>query len=269
MSVQRIRTPPGYTSVRLGETDVVGLATLIPTLTVALQEGTLYDYAAHHPEARTLTGRGPAYAVPLPDGITRVVVRRSRHGGLLAPLTGEMFVGGTRAPRELETALRLARLGIPTPQVVAYATYAAAPLVRRADVLTLEVPHARDLARWLMDAESAEERRATLGATAALLAHMAEGGVRHPDLNLKNVLIAAENGAALEAYLLDVDRVWFDEPAHGRVLAANLRRIFRSARKWRTRHGLQIEDEEMGWLADEVGRRIEEDGFRIEQPGSA
>ncbi len=266
MSVQRDRTPPGYTSVRLGDTDLVGLATLVPTLADALREGTLYDYAAHHTEARPLRGRGVAYAVPLPDGITRVVVRRSRHGGLLAPLTGEMFIGSTRAPRELETSLRLARLGIPSPQLVAYATYAAAPLLRRADVLTLEVPRARDLADWLMQAEGEEERRPALAATAAIIAHMAEGGVRHPDLNLKNILLASEDGGGLEAYLLDVDRVWFDEPAHGSVLAANLRRVFRSARKWRKRRGLTIEEEELGWLADEVARRIREEGFRIDPP---
>jgi hypothetical protein len=263
MSVERQPTPAGYTSVRHGDTDLVALTRLVPVLTQALSEGTLYEYAAHHTEARPLQGRGVAYAVPLPDGATNVVVRRSRHGGLLAPVTGELFLGGTRAPRELETSLRLGRLAIPTPQLVAFATYAAAPMLRRADVVTLEVPRARDLAEYLLLMEDADERRPALEATAVLLARMAEGGVRHPDLNLKNVLLAVDDNARLEANLLDVDRVWFDEPAEGRVLNANLRRLFRSARKWRTRHGLPISEEELGWLADEVGRRIDSDGFHI------
>jgi hypothetical protein len=269
MSVQRIPTPPGYTSVRLGDTDLVGLTTLVPTLTEALREGTLYEYAAHHPEARPLAGRGVAYAVPLPDGMTRVVVRRTRHGGLLAPVTRELFLGATRAPRELENALRLSVLGVPSPQLVAFATYAAAPMLRRSDVLTLEVPRARDLAEYLMMCEGAEERRPALEVTATLLARMAEGGVRHPDLNLKNVLIAVDENGALEAHLLDVDRVWFDRPARGRVVEANLRRLFRSVRKWRTRKGLTLEDEELGWLADEVGRRISDDGYRIDDAPTA
>src|SRR5919205_114439 len=98
-------------------------------------------------------GRGVAYAVALPDDATRVVVRRSRHGGVLAPITGERFLGPTRAPRELDVALRLARLGVPTPEVVAFATYPAGPLVRRADVLTREVEDAVDLASALADAD--------------------------------------------------------------------------------------------------------------------
>ncbi len=264
MSVQRDPTPPGYTSVRHGGTDLVGLTTLVPVLAEALAEGTLHEYAAHHPEARPLAGRGVAYAVPLPDQVTRVVVRRSRHGGLLAPVTRELFVGSTRAPRELETSLRLARLAIPTPQVVAFATYVAAPLLRRADVVTLEVPRATDLAEYLMQTDGLDERRPALAATAILLAHMAEAGARHPDLNLKNVLLAVDENDELEAVLLDVDRVWFDRPADGRVLAANLRRLSRSARKWQKRRGLAISEEELAWLVDEVGRRIGLDGFRLE-----
>ncbi len=264
MSVQRDPTPPGYTSVRLGDTDLVGLTTLVPVLAEALAEGTLYEYASHHPEARALAGRGVAYAVPLPDQVTRVVVRRSRHGGVLAPLTRELFVGSTRAPRELETSLRLARLAIPTPQVVAFATYAAAPLLRRADVVTLEVPRATDLAEYLMQTEGPDERRPALVATAILLAHMAEGGARHPDLNLKNVLLAVDENSELEAVLLDVDRVWFDRPADGRVLAANLRRLLRSAKRWQKRRGLAISEVELSWLVEEVGHRIGLDGFRLE-----
>ena len=56
-----------------------------------------------------------------------MVVRRSRHGGLLAPLTGDTFFWGT-VRRTSWKCRSAARRGVPTPEVVAYATYPAPPL---------------------------------------------------------------------------------------------------------------------------------------------
>ncbi|MGH7720956.1 MAG: lipopolysaccharide kinase InaA family protein, partial [Gemmatimonadaceae bacterium] len=223
MSLERLLLPAGYTSVTFGHAEIVALPSLIPALQEALQEGTLYDYAAHHPASRPLYGRGVAYAAPLPNGGPDVVVRRSRHGGLLAPLTGERFLGNTRAPRELEVSLRLARRGVPTPEVLAYATYEAGPLMRRADVLTREVRGAADLAELLAGSPSPELKQHLLYATEELLTKLAQAGARHPDLNLKNILIAPDANDDIEAMVLDVDRVWFDGTGAAHVMEANLR----------------------------------------------
>jgi hypothetical protein len=253
MGLRASRPPPGYARLLVGRVHVVALAKLIAALREALRDGSLYEYAAHHPQARVLAGRGVAYAVPLPDGAPTVVVRRSRHGGVLAPLTGDRFVGGTRAPRELATALRLARLGVPTPEVVGYATYPAGSWFRCADVLTREVPNASDLAAALLDAASDDAtKRELLQSTADLLARLTAAGARHPDLNLKNLLIARQPENALEAYVLDVDRVWFDTPGSPRVTAANLRRFTRSVRKWQRACGLPLDAEDLRWLAGAV-----------------
>jgi 3-deoxy-D-manno-octulosonic acid kinase len=215
----------------------------------ALSAGSLYEYAAHHPEARAMHGRGVAYAVPLPDGSTRVVVRRSRHGGWLAPLTGDIFLAPTRAPHELEVSLRLSREGIPTPEVVAYSTYEVAPLLRRADVATREVANAQDLAATLEQDRDPRAVRDAVRMVARLLARMAAAGVRHPDLNVRNILIARDDNGHRAAWLLDVDRVWFDTPRHPRVREANLSRFARSARKLREREGLPVGDGEMALLS--------------------
>ncbi|MDQ3809893.1 MAG: hypothetical protein M3336_06335 [Chloroflexota bacterium] len=246
------RPPPGYVRLLVGHTHVVAPARLIPTLREALRDGSLYDYATHHPQARPLTGRGIAYAVPLPDGCTNVVVRRSRHGGLLAPMTGDRFLGATRAPRELKAALRLAALGVPTPEVLAYATYPAGSWFRRADVLTREVPNASDLAAALVEATEESAKRELLQATAELLARLTAAGARHPDLNIKNVLIARDTDSDPEGFVLDVDRVWFDIPGNPRVTAANLRRFSRSARKAHRVLGTPIGEEDLQWLAGAV-----------------
>ncbi|HJR42037.1 MAG TPA: lipopolysaccharide kinase InaA family protein [Gemmatimonadaceae bacterium] len=244
--------PPGYLSWREGEIDVVALEPLARGVREALEEGSLYEYAAHHPDAVPLAGRGIAYAVPLPGGLADGVVRRSRHGGLLAPVTGERFVGDTRAPIELENALRLTRLGVPTPEVLAYATYPAGPMLRRADVVTRLVPGSRDLAERLSDDGGVEDATALMRAVALLIARMAGACARHPDLNLKNVLITEDDDGHFDAMLLDVDRVWFDREGASRATAANLRRFARSARKWRRLRGLPVEEAHLLALETEV-----------------
>lgn len=236
--------PPGY--VALSEPGVEGavLAVLEESLRKALADGTFYAFAEHHAEARPFSGRGLAYAVPLSSGDS-VVVRRSRHGGLLGPLRDDKFVGATRAPRELELSLKLRVRGVSTPEIVAYATYPAGPIFRRADVVTREVPKSRDLAAALGALSRSDSKRALISATGKLLASLSIAGVRHPDLNLKNVLIADNEFGGVEAYALDVDRVWFDTPGKQSVLEANLRRLSRSAAKGRRLHGLPIEEADL------------------------
>lgn len=253
MTLERVDgPPPGYLSWREGEIDVVALEPLSRAIREALEEGSLYDYAAHHADGIPLAGRGIAYAVPLPGGVADAVVRRSRHGGLLAPFTGERFAGDTRAPVELENALRLTRLGVPTPEVLAYATYPAGPMLRRADVATRLVPKSRDLAERLSDDDGVELASKMLSAVALLLSKMANASARHPDLNLKNVLITQDANERFEAMLLDVDRVWFDRVGPERAAAANFRRFSRSARKWRRLRGLPIEEAHLLALEREV-----------------
>lgn len=244
--------PPGYERLLVDGVDAVGLAELADPLAEALRAGSFYEYAAHHPDARILSGRGVAYAVPLPDPAVRVVVRRSRHGGFLAPITGERFLGRTRAPRELRTAIRLAQLGVATPKLIAYATYPDIAGTRRADVVTSEVPGARDLAAEIMAAEGKGLDDELVMAVARLIASLTIAGARHPDLNIKNILVARDGSVAPEAFVIDVDRVWFDQPGARVVTQRNVRRLVRSALKWRRLHGLQIDDFDIQSIADTV-----------------
>ena len=245
-------TPPGYVHYRTGTgADVVALAPLARAVRAAMTAGTLYEFAERQHAAgthgaRQMHGRGPVYAVTLPDQATRVVVRHARHGGLLAPLTGDRFLVPTRAPRELALSYRLRDAGVRTPEVVAYALYGVAPLVARSDVATREVA-GRDLGESLRDAGA--PRAAMLEATADLVRALGRAGARHPDLNVKNVLLAPAPDGAFEAWVLDVDRIHLRTPGDPRVTARNLERLARSARKWRARHGVEIGDDELDRLA--------------------
>ena len=234
----RAGVPAGYVALEDGGTRGALLAALEQPLRAALAGGTFYAYAEGHAQKRALEGRAIAYAVALPSCAARVVVRHSRHGGMLAPFTGDRFLGETRAPRELAIAIALTERGVPTPEVVAYATYAAGAFRRRADVVTREVPRSRDLAAALAESD-AGARAEGVEAAGRLLATLAAASVYHPDLNLKNILLSRTDQGGTKAYLLDVDRVRFHPPAEGaRVSEWNIARLVRSGDKWRTLHGL-------------------------------
>ncbi|HVZ49762.1 MAG TPA: hypothetical protein VG916_13335, partial [Gemmatimonadaceae bacterium] len=122
--------PAGYRESVLRGTRLVSRAAVHDTLRAAIETGTLHAWAGARAGARAMQGRGVSWGTDL-DGAGPVVVRHSRHGGLLAALTRDMFLVPSRAPHELEVALRLQSAGVATPTVVAFATYAATgPLCR-------------------------------------------------------------------------------------------------------------------------------------------
>lgn len=258
MSALRGELPDGYAHQRIGRAEVVVRLDAMAPIARVLAEGTLERYAARHPQRRELRGRGLVYAVPLPDA-RPVVVRHVRHGGMFAPVTGDRFPVPTRAPRELRTATRLAAAGVPTPTLVAYVLYPAGPLLRRVDVVTDEVVGGLDLlaalAAWPAHAP------ALLDATARLVGALARAGARHPDLNVKNVLLTPPDAphASLAplaplAYVLDVDRVRFDQRDRDAVLRANLDRLLRSARKLREAGQLAVPEAALARVAELAGR---------------
>lgn len=244
--------PPGYSRSRHGSAEVVAREWAATALVQALRgHGSLYAWAAAQPTRHELRGRGVAWAVVLPAGIdarasTAVVVRHTRHGGLLATVTGDLFPRPTRAPRELATAVQLAAHGVPTPEVIGYAVHPIAGVLARSDMMTRRLPDGCDLPEAWRAAQSSAARHAIIDAVATLLRALSACGARHADLNVKNVYIAGE-GAAATAFVLDVDRVRFVRD--GLVAARNFARFARSARKWNAERGLDFGDDALVRLA--------------------
>lgn len=239
--------PAGCVRVAAGRRTAVALAAHADDARAMLARGSLYDAAASDHAARPLEGRGIAYAIALPVSGTRAVVRHNRHGGLLAPVTRDLFLPPTRAPHELRTALRLATLGVPTPPVLIYGVEPAGVAFRRSDVVTREIEDGRDLSTYMSGEVSDVEREAAWEATRTLIAAMHVAGVRHHDLNVKNVLLAPVTGALI-AFLLDVDRVEFGRAGDERLRAGNVQRLLRSARKWRDERGALFDERELAPL---------------------
>jgi hypothetical protein len=231
--------PTGYVRVTAGRLIVIALQAHEADARALLAEGSLYEAAARDLAARPLAGRGIAYAITLPVSATHAVVRRNRHGGMLAPVTRDLFFPPTRAPSELAISARLSAAGVRTPPVLMYGIQRVGLLLRRADVVTRLVEDARDLATYMTPGESTADRGEAWRATRALVESLDAAGARHHDLNVKNVLIA-RHATGLEAWVLDVDRVVFTSVANAR--AGNRARLLRSARKWRDERGAEFDE---------------------------
>lgn len=223
--------PQGFVRLEHAAGDVVVHQRLAEGVRSALEAGTLYEWARAHPQARQMQGRLPVYAAPLsPDG-PNVVVRHAHHGGVFAPVLRDVFLSPTRAPAELATSLILSRAGVPTPPVVAYAVYPAGPLLRRVDVMTVELPGA-DLGAALQAPPGPDDRQSLVSPVAALLGALTQVGAWHPDLNVKNILLVPDDAGELHPAVLDVDRVQFVPPGDPNLRDANYGRLVRSVAKW-------------------------------------
>lgn len=231
-----LRLPPGYRRVEFRTPLAVAHDRVYSAVSTILESGTLYDWARTHPERREYRGRGPVYSAPLSEAGGRVVVRHAFRGGAMAPLLRDLYLPPTPAPVELAIAHVLTRAGVPTPPVLAFATYRAAFTLRRVDVMTMELA-GEDLGAALRRAESAEDRRTLVGPVAHLIALLSHAGVWHQDLNVKNILLVPALGGPLQAVVLDVDRVRFVPPGEPHILEANLQRLRRSMAKHQRLYG--------------------------------
>ena len=245
-------TLPGYAKIRVKDARGLVLETCHDVLETILGTDTLYSYAAIQPEVRRFPGRAPVYAISLPDGCGDIVVRHAMRGGALAGLDTDLFLPPTRGLRELVNSLRLRLSGVSTPEVVAFVTYRAGPLLRRGDVATREIPNGHDLSRVLSEIEPGDQRDACMRAVGLLLRDLARAGAHHPDLNLRNVLVTWDGVEGAKAHVLDVDRIRFHVPGDPMVARANRQRLERSIRKWRDSVGSQVTDADTSLLAAET-----------------
>jgi 3-deoxy-D-manno-octulosonic acid kinase len=187
-----------------------------------------------------LHGRGPVHLVEGTGDGERWAVRHFHRGGLLAPLTGDRYLRSWALPRpfaELAAGEVCLQRGVPTPLGVAAAMYGRGP-VYRGDLITRYIPGSMTLARFLLPGEGGrgDRRLEALELAGSLVRLLAERGIGHADLNVKNLLLVAGEGG-LEGYVLDLDRVRV--APQGRRLSGEpmVRRLARSLAKWERRSG--------------------------------
>jgi 3-deoxy-D-manno-octulosonic acid kinase len=204
-----------------------------------------------------MTGRAPVFAVPTPHGTW--VVRHFVRGGSVATALGDRYLArGTPRPfAEASVSDELRARGLETPRVIAAAVYRAG-LFYRGDLVTELVPDAEELAEVLFDDRPAglaatADRKAALKETGALIHRLGRKGVRHVDLNAKNILVSWSGGVP-SVYLLDLDRCRVG--THPVPVGSMVRRLLRSLRKFERRTGLRLPEAETGLLVDAAHGRV-------------
>jgi Lipopolysaccharide kinase (Kdo/WaaP) family len=246
-----VTVPAGFERVRTSGAVALARSTVRDWVEETLRGGvTLYD-AAHESSQGTMEGRGVVHVVAAPTGDgQRWAVRRYMRGGWLRSL-GDRYLRGGGTPRpfqELDASVAALHRGVPTPPVVCAAVYSAG-VFYRGDLITEYIANSRDLASVLFDvspgesSEGISHRIAALTAAGRLIRQMASAGVRHPDVNAKNVLLHGDPEAP-DAMLLDLDRCAISEPRAGAPITPLYGRLERSFVKWERRTGRRMSEEE-------------------------
>lgn len=197
----------------------------------ALSAGSWNDSSVGEDSAG-LQGRGELRRVNLPNGEV-ALLRRYHHGGAFRRFTdGVFFTWPPRPFRELMITEELRRRGLPTAEVYGACVERLWGPFYRGWLATRAIPGARDLWAALQSGalRAAGEERC-LRAVAASVRALHRQGVYHDDLNLKNILLRADD-RGVTAYIIDFDKaklVLGELPP--RLARNNLDRLLRSARK--------------------------------------
>lgn len=201
------------------------------------------EVARRSPQSCRHAGRAPVYSAPF-FGAGILVVRPCFHGGWWGRIAGDLYLGPDRARREIRAATRLGQMKIPTPQVEAVFFYPAGPCLRM-EVVTRLIPNSKNLVERLASRPGPGERKRIFAAVRKLLSQLHQHGVRHPDLNARNILLSDAGGCT--AWLLDVDAIRFATAGNREIDTANRQRLLRSLLK-RARLG------DLGWSEAEVAK---------------
>jgi 3-deoxy-D-manno-octulosonic acid kinase len=237
-------------AVAVGRADVTAHADIRDDLLAIVRaHGSVYDWAAEQPQPRALRGRAPVYVATLPSSQVPVVVRHAWHGGLLAPLTGDRFRRPTRAPREMQRSAALRAAGIPTTEVLGFVRYDAGAGLARVDVVTRYVDDTADLGMVLAGLTPDVDCEPALLATIDLLRALAQHGIVHPDLNVKNVLLRRRATGSPDALVIDIDVIdWDPRRPPAEAMTRNIARLLRSMRKWRRQFGCELSEQRLAAL---------------------
>lgn len=240
-----MRVPDGFSPVNGVGAMGFARANVADAVTSTLARwGSLARAGARHPDAMTLRGRGPVYAVPAPEG-GRWVIRRYRRGGWMAPLLGERYLWGRLARPVRETLASEAALarGIPTPRVVAGVVYPGG-IFYRADLVTEWIEGTTDLASLLFEGPRDQDReQVLLTRTGQMIARLAAAGIHHRDLNARNLLARTDAADGADLVVLDLDRASVHAPGSlspgpmGARLMRSLRKLERSTQRSLARTG--------------------------------
>jgi len=236
---KNIRIPPSFSLVKKGKVFIllkkeykdVLLKQGIDDLKTFLKKTSQSSY---HLKGRTLHP-----SIALEHG-KRMVFRQYSHGGLLRPITGNLYFFGARSFGELALTEEIRSCGISTISPIGAIHHRLFPGFYQAYFLSLEVPNALDLIQYFREIqvqpprENLSSKRKILRSAGLLIRQFHQAGFFHGDLQLKNILIDGDR-----VLLIDFDRSYREKSLSLKKQMRNLLRLNRSAEKWK-RLGLPI-----------------------------
>jgi 3-deoxy-D-manno-octulosonic acid kinase len=195
---------------------------------------------------RVAGGRGATRRISTERGA--IVARRFRRGGAMRWL-GESYFGVRPRPlREFDLLLRARRRGLPVPEPIAAVVERRFAITYRGQLLMAEVAGGRPLLEVLRESPR-QDLKDLMPRLAQSLRLLHDAGLRHPDLNLSNLLVVAGLEGSRVVFV-DLDRAHLrGSPLGDRARRRGLRRLRRSAAKL---------DPEGRWLPPRELDRMEE-----------
>jgi tRNA A-37 threonylcarbamoyl transferase component Bud32 len=175
----------------------------------------------------------------------RFVIRHYGRGGLLRRILGDRFILGSRPFQEMLITEEIRKRGVPTAQVVAALCHRSWGPFYRGELITKEIPGARDLCAFLSDfgefrsKKAVALKRETARQAARAVRAMHDQGVSHGDLNLKNLLVQTSTRRGPKVYIIDFDRSKCVPGLSTQSKIKNIFRLNRSVEKWKAQ-GLRI-----------------------------
>jgi tRNA A-37 threonylcarbamoyl transferase component Bud32 len=178
--------------------------------------------------------------------------KRALHGGLVARVLRDLYLGSERAVAQIEIARRLNRSSIDTPEVVGIGWRPALLVFSALAILTRALPSARNLYEAAHHEETWRRRRSILVRLAGLVRRMHEAGFLHADLNVTNLVLS---GRPPEERLsvIDLDKGRFVARASCADRCRGLARLRRSYLKWLAPERRLVAREEIGFLLEYTG----------------
>jgi len=164
------------------------------------------------------------------EGIGAVVVKHYHRGGLLAHLISKTYlkVGKPRSQSEYELMRIVERLGVCTPEPIAYVYEGG--IFYRAWLVTREVEQALSMAQ--LSRIAPERVTAAMHTLCQQVDLLVTHRIRHADFHPGNVLVDHSN----QVYIIDFDKACFYGGRRSDLRAIYKRRWCRAARK----HGLPL-----------------------------
>ncbi|GIW44425.1 MAG: 3-deoxy-D-manno-octulosonic acid kinase [Candidatus Binatia bacterium] len=183
-----------------------------------------------YPPSWRRNGSGRDFIVVAPVGGRSVVIRPYRRGGMARYILRETYWGWhPRSFREFRCLLELHRRQVPVVAPIGAAALWMGFGFYGAWLVTLYVDHSLTFWEWLQRRPAREERAHVVDLLAQALARLHTAGARHPDLNLRNVLVQRDPTGSVRVVLVDFDRVVLGKSPQSPRVA--LQRFWRSARK--------------------------------------